>query len=118
MPKKVLLTSLTTVRDGKRVKFAAKSTVNLTKDELDLLDRLEKSTGRTQYRNPVNESATEDDPQTVVTDLYDGEKVAMDDKTAEQLKAYLTHSNVTFAGNASKTDLLKAAKAHEADGGL
>lgn len=122
---KVLLVAFSTTRevDGKprRVRFAAKSTVDLTADELETLDKLEKSTGKLHYRDPINESGTasESQPEVVETPDYAGQDVPMNRKNVDQLKAFLTHHSVTFESDASKTDLLKAAEAKQAeiDGG-
>jgi hypothetical protein len=113
-----LLAALTTTRDEKRVRFPANSVQSLTGDEIDLLDRLTVSAGRPHYRDPKNESAVEEGPEVTVEDEFDGQSVVMDKKSVDQLKAYLDHNNVTYDAGAVKADLLKAAKAHEADGGL
>lgn len=133
MPKKVLLTNLTTVRDGKRVRLSPKSkkAVDLTAEEIDLLDRLTEQTGRPHYRDPVNEieddedfdlggdgDGDENDGDDENNDEFDGESVAVDEKSVPQLKAYLDHNEVEYPASANKAALLKLAKAHEADGGL
>ena len=118
---KTLLTRLTTKRDGKRVTFAANQAVDLTKEELAELDKLEKKTGRPHYRDPINEKVEAEEPAEIETeteDTFDGESVAMDDKTVDQLKAYLDHNSVEYSADDKKADLLKVAKRHETDGGL
>lgn len=121
MSKKVLLVSLTTVRDGERVRFEAGKTVNLTADEIRDLDKLTVSTGKPHYRDPVNESATADGPDELSGEqghTFVGEDIPVAKKTVDQLRAYLDHHQIEYAADAQKPDLLKAATAFEADGGL
>lgn len=130
MALKTLLVALTTVRaiDGKdtRVRFAAKSVVDLTEAEEKTLTDLQKATGKLHFREPQNEggAANESKPEVVDVDDYLGQKVAIDKKDVPSLKAYLTYNNVEFAGNASKDTLLKLAQDHakkaaaDLDGGL
>lgn len=128
MALKTLLVAFSTTRavEGsdkpKRVRFAAKSVVDLTADELKTLDDLTAKTGKLHYRDPANEGgkAIESEPEIVNVPDFAGQDVAMDKKTVDQLKAYLTFHDVEFADDALKADLLTAAKAHEADpdGGL
>lgn len=127
MTVKVLLTQLSTTRDGKRVKFEAKQAVDLTKAELDTLDRLTASTGRPHYRDPINEKVKGETPAVVDDETDegaddegadDGEGKTLDEMTVAELKAYLDEAEVEYDSDAKKADLLKAAKAHETDGGL
>lgn len=131
MALKTLLVAFSTVRkiDGedKRVRFKAKSVVDLTDSELTQLEALTKATGKLHFRDPVNEGGkpTPDEPEIVEVPDYAGQDVAMELKSVDQLKAYLTFHSVEFKGNASKADLLEAAKKQEAgqpaddqDGGL
>lgn len=124
MALKLLLVAFTTNREvevgGKtekrRVRFAARKTVDLTDDELELLDNLTKATGKLHYRDPITEggeSTVASEPEVVEVPDYAGQDVAMDSKSVEQLKAYLTFHGISFEGNAKKADLLAAAKAHE-----
>lgn len=122
MAKKMLLAALTTTRgegdDEKKVRFAAKTVQNLTKDEIELLDKLTASTGRPHYRDPVNEDAPEDGPEVETSTAFDGENVAMEDKTVAHLKAYLDHNKVAYDATDTKPDLLKKAQGHASNGGL
>lgn len=118
-----LLTALTTVRDDNRVRFGANTVQTLTGDEIDLLDKLEKATGKPQYRTPRNESAAAEDEGDSGRaddndDAFDGESVEMDEKTSAQLRAYLDANEISYEATAKKPELLKAAKAAEADKGL
>lgn len=127
---KFLLVALSTTRkvegETRRVRFAAKSTPDLTDDEIKMLDKLTESTGKLHYRDPVNEggAVSASEPEVVDTPDYAGQDVAMADKSVDQLKAFLTFHSVEFKGNASKADLLKAAEEKQAeidgdkDGGL
>jgi len=128
MALKKLLVAFTTNRkvekDGKeetrRVRFAAGKVVDLTEDELTLLDTLTKKTGKLHYRAPIQEgggNVTESAPEVVEVPDYAGQDVALTDKTVDQLKAYLTFHEVEFADNAKKADLLAAAQKHEAGDG-
>lgn len=128
MALKKLLVAFTTNRkvekDGKeenrRVRFAAGKVVDLTEDEMTLLDTLTKKTGKLHYRSPIQEgggNVVESAPEVVEVPDYAGQDVALDDKTVDQLKAYLTFHEVNFADNAKKADLLAAAKKHEAGDG-
>lgn len=119
-----MLTALTTVRDDTRVRFGANTVQTLTGDEIELLDKLEKSTGKPQYRAPRDESGRGADTETDngsaddSDDEFAGQSVAMADKTVDQLKAYLDHNEVAYDATAKKPDLFKIAKAHEDDQGL
>jgi len=120
---KVLLTNLKTVRDGKSVTLPANKAADLNDEELELLDKLTKQTGRPHYRDPINESAraeaeVDGDDDGGLPGVFDGSTVPMDSKTVAQLKAYLDHNEVDYDSDANKAELLKIAKAHEADGGL
>lgn len=122
---KVLLVALTTFREingeKKRVRFAAGKPADLTAAELESLDKLTVATGKLHYRDPVHEGVVAAEPEAVAEgDTFDGESVAMGDKTVAQLKAYLDANGVEYADDAKKADLLAAAEAHEADpdGGL
>lgn len=114
---KFLLVALSTTRvvDGekRKVRFSAKSTPDLTADELKMLDDLTKSTGKLHYRDPINEggaaSVTASEPTVVETPDFAGQNVPMGEKSVDQLKAFLTFHEVEFKGNASKGDLLKLA---------
>lgn len=113
---KLLLVVLTTRRevDGemKRVRFGSNSVVELTDDELDLLDRMTVSTGKLHYRDPISEgrgAVAESAPEVVKVPDYAGQDVPMDKKTVDQLKAFLTFSDITFDDKASKADLLALA---------
>lgn len=120
--KKVLLASLSTIRDGEKVRFPANQVADVTKDEIKLLDRMTATTGRPHYRDPVNEGGDSGDDEGRQgggeNDAFDGESVEMDDKNVDQLKAYLDHNSVSYETGDKKADLLKRAKAHESDGGL
>jgi hypothetical protein len=63
MAKKVLLGRLTRPgKDGKLETLMPNGeAVDLTKDDIATLDRLTKATGKRYYRDPVNESAAEDE---------------------------------------------------------
>lgn len=124
MALKKLLVAFTTTRavkvgdkeENRRVRFAAGKVVDLTDDELDLLDRLTKSTGKLHYRSPINEgggSMTASEPEIVDVPDYAGQDKPMDEKSVDHLKAYLDFHGIEYAGNASKAKLLEAAKAHE-----
>jgi hypothetical protein len=127
MALKLLLVAFTTNRlvevagkeENRRVRFAANKVVDLTDDELELLDTLTKKTGKIHYREPISEGgkATASAPEIVDVPDYEGQDVALASKTVPQLKAYLTFHEVEFAGNASKSDLLALAEAHAAGGG-
>lgn len=125
MAKKVLLAALSTTReiDGedRKVRFPANKVADLTKDEIELLDRLTRSSGRPHYRDPVNEDGAAVQPEAVEggdNDEFDGQSVPMEKKSVDQLKAYLDHHGVGYDSGALKADLLKAANAHATDGGL
>lgn len=122
MALKTLLVAFSTVRkddDDKdqRVRFKAGSVVDLTDGELADLQKLQDATGKLHFRDPKSEGglAAESKPEVVDVPDYAGQDVAMDAKTVDQLKAYLTFHDVAFKGNASKDDLLKAATDHAAD---
>lgn len=122
MALKYLLCAFTTTREVEgedkpvRVRFAAKKVVNLTDDEIELLDKLTAQTGKLHYRDPVSEGGkvVASEPEVIETKDYAGQDVAMTDKTADQLKAYLTFFGVEHKGNAAKADLLALAQKHEA----
>lgn len=115
MALKKLLVAFSTDReiDGetRRVRFAANSVVELTADELDLLDRLTDATGKLHYREPISEGgvAVASEPEIVVVPDYAGQDVPMDKKSVEQLQAYLTFHGVAYAASAKKADLLALA---------
>lgn len=118
---KLLLVAFTTSREvdgeSRRVRFPSKSVVDLTDDELELLDKLTVQTGKLHYRDPIQEGGatiSESKPEVVEVPDYAGQDVPMDKKTVDQLKAYLGFHSVTFEADDKKDDLLKAAKAHEA----
>lgn len=107
---KTLLVALSTTRNDKRVRFDAGSTVKLTADELETLDKVTVSTGALQYRDPVNESEVVDG--TLVEERqFIGEDTPIGKKNVDQLKAFLTFYNVEFAEDAKKADLVTAAEA-------
>lgn len=121
MALKLLLVAFTTTREvegeERRVRFASKKVVDLTSDELELLDRLTKATGKLHYRDPISEGGakvTASEPEVVELPDYAGQDVAMDKKSVDALKAYLTFHSVEFADDAKKADLLALAKQHEA----
>lgn len=134
MALKKLLVALTTTREveGKvrRVRFAANKVVDLTDDEVELLESLTKKTGKLHFREPIQEGKAKiaaDDPEVIEVPDYDGADVPMGKKTVDQLKAYLTFHAVDFASDDAKKDLLAKAEKHEAgadqtgddlDGGL
>lgn len=113
--KKFLLVALTTTRkvegEDKKVRFPAKSVQDLTKAEIQMLDKLEESTGKPHYREPKNEVLDDDDDDGAGEDQFLGEGVAIGKKNVDQLKAYLTFHEVEFADDASKADLVKLAQA-------
>lgn len=127
MALKTILVALTTMReiDGKnvRVRFAAKSVVDLTSDEQDSLQKLQNATGKLHFRDPVNEGGKvqESKPQVIGSAdsgaSYEGSNVAIGDKSVQQLKAYLDHYSVEYKGNASKADLVTLAETHAATAG-
>lgn len=127
MALKTILVALTTIRevDGKkkRVRFPAKSVVDLTDDEQASLQKLQDSTGKLHFRSPVNEGGKPTESKPEVVDAgeggasYEGSKVAMGDKTVAQLKAYLDHHKVDYDSSANKADLLKLAESHAASAG-
>lgn len=121
MALKKLLVAFTTNREvegeTRRVRFEAGKVVDLTSDELDLMDRLTKSTGKLHYREPINEGGgklTAAEPEIVEVPDFEGQDVPMDKKSVDQLKAYLTFNSVEFESGALKADLLDLAKKHEA----
>lgn len=121
MALKKLLVAFTTNREvegkSRRVRFAAGKVVELTDDELTLLDKLTVSTGKLHYRSPINEgggTVTASEPEVVEVPDYEGQDKPMDDKTVDHLKAYLAFHSVDFAANANKATLLDLAKKHEA----
>lgn len=133
MAKKLLLVAFTTDRevDGemRRVRFSSKSVVDLSKDEMETLDGLQKATGKLHYRDPIREGgdAAETKPEVVDVPDYAGQDVPLDKKSVDQLKAFLTFNSVAFEDNANKAALVKAAtdfqtdaakKAADPDGGL
>lgn len=122
MALKTLLVAFSTVRkddDDKdqRVRFKAGSVVDLTDAELADLQKLQDATGKLHFRDPKSEggAAAESKPEVVDVPDYAGQDVAMDAKSVDQLKAYLTFHDVAFKGNASKAELLEAATGHAAD---
>lgn len=125
MALKLLLVAFTTTRmvsvgdkeEERRVRFAAKKVVDLTDDELDLLDRLTKATGKLHYRDPIQEGGARvvaSEPEVVEVPDYAGQDVAMDDKSVDQLKAYLDFHSVEYPATAKKADLQTLGKQHEA----
>lgn len=121
MALKKLLVAFTTNREvegkSRRVRFEAGKVVDLTDDELTLLDKLTKSTGKLHYREPINEGGgkvTASEPEIVEVPDFEGQDVPMDKKSVDQLKAYLTFNSVEFESSALKADLLDLAKKHEA----
>lgn len=122
MALKTLLVAFTTFRtvDGtkKRVRFAAKSVVDLTADEEATLQKLQDATGKLHFRDPVNEGGKvrESDPEVVDTGDadggYDESDRAMGDKTVKGLKAYLDHHEVEYESSDDKAALLAKAQAH------
>jgi hypothetical protein len=127
MALKLLLVAFTTARDvevgGKtekrRVRFGAQKVVDLTEDELELLDRLTKATGKIHYREPISEGGKAAAPEPEIVDVpdYEGQDVAIASKSVPQLKAYLTFHEVEFASGANKSDLLALAEDHVANQG-
>lgn len=119
---KLLLVSFSTDReidgDTRRVKFKAKSVVNLTDAEIELLTALEKSSGKAHFRDPITEGgkAVESQPEIVELPDFEGQDVAFDAKTIAQLKAYLDFHGVTYADGDKKPELLDAATKHAAGG--
>ena len=127
MALKYLLVALSTNRmddDGaeQRVRFRAKSVVDLTEQELEDLDKLTAVTGKLHYRDPITEgrgTVTASAPEVITVPDYAGQDVAMDKKTVDQLKAYLSFHEIAFDNGATKADLLKlATKPADVDGGL
>ena len=124
MAMKLLLVAFSTTRlvevggkeEERRVRFASKSVVDLTDDELQLLDDLTKATGKVHYRDPISEGSAvaASEPEIVDIPDYEGQDVALTDKTVAQLKAYLTFHSVDFDNGANKADLLALAQSHEA----
>lgn len=121
MALKKLLVAFTTNREiegeNRRVRFEAGKVVDLTSDELKLLDKLTTSTGKLHYRSPINEgggTVTASEPEVVEVPDFEGQDTPMDKKTVDQLKAYLTFNSVEFESNANKAALLDLAKKHEA----
>lgn len=123
MKEKHLLVRFTTERDvdgtSRKVTFPAKSTVSLTEDEIDLLDRLTRRTGKLHYREPVREgrgrSAEIDFTPFVAPSApgFAGADVPVTKKTIAQLKAFIEAHDETPAGD-SKKDLLAQAQEIEA----
>lgn len=117
-----LLVALSTVREingtEQRVRFKSGSVVDLTDEEVEMLDGLTKATGKLHYRTPVKEGgvAVADEPEVVDVPDFAGQDVAISQKSVEQLKAYLDFHGVDYEAKASKSDLLAAAKKHEAGG--
>jgi hypothetical protein len=137
MALKTILVALTTIRPhpetGKprRVRFPAGSVVDLTSDELETFDRLQRKTGKLHYRKPLSEGgqARESAPEVPTTqdakkakaqiaaddgEDYAGESVEIADKTVTQLKAYLDFHNVDYPADAKKAVLLALAKSKAA----
>lgn len=128
MALKKLLVALTTTRavdvagksEDRRVRFAAGKVVDLTEEELGLLDRLTKATGKLHYRDPIQEGGGKvvaSDPEVVDVPDYAGQSVSINSKSVDQLKAYLDFHGVEYAGNANKAKLVELAKEHEAGQG-
>jgi hypothetical protein len=117
--KKFLLVALNTTREveGKRrkVRLGARTVQDLNAEEIDLLDRLTKRTGKLHYRDPVNEDAAVAGPETTGGPA---EGFNADDATVAQLKDYLDENSVEYDADAKKADLQAAVKQHQADGGL
>lgn len=119
MALKTLLVAFSTTRtvDGeeRRVRFKSGSVVDLTEDEMTTLDSLTEKTGKLHYRAPVNEGGkpTASEPEVVDVPDYAGQDVAIDKKTVDQLKAYLTFHSVVF-DKEDKAGLVKLAQKHEA----
>lgn len=125
MALKKLLVAFSTTRpvevagktENRRVRFAAGKVVDLAEDELELLDRLTKKTGKLHYRSPISEggsTVTASEPEVVDVPDFAGQDVPLDKKTVDQLKAYLTFYDVSFGDNDLKSDLLDTAKGHAA----
>lgn len=122
MALKTLLVQFSTDRkiDGetRRVKFKAGSVVDLTADEMELLDKLTKATGKAHYRDPKNESsAAESAPEVVDVPDYAGQDTPITQKSADQLKAYLDFFAISYKSSDTKPTLLKLAQEHEAGQG-
>lgn len=128
MPAKMLLVALTTNRDvevggkkeSRRVRFAANKVVDLTSEEMKILDDLTKSTGKLHYRDPIQEGGSRPvaaDPEIIDLPDYAGQDVAIEDKSVAQLKAYLTFHGVSFGNNDKRDDLVAAARKHESGQG-
>ena len=120
MALKTLLVAFSTTReiDGeeKRVRFKAKSVVDLTESEIEQLEALTKATGKLHFREPIKEGgkAVADEPEVVDVPDFAGQDVAMDKKSVDQLKAYLDFHSQSYDAKATKADLLALAKKHEA----
>lgn len=126
MALKKLLVAFTTSRmvavgedkqEERRVRFAAGKVVELTDDELDTLDRLTKATGKLHYRDPVSEGGSRvvaSEPEVVDVPDFAGQDVSIQNKSVDQLKAYLAFHEVSFDKNAKKADLQKLAEDHAA----
>lgn len=125
MALKKLLVAFTTTRmiaasgsgkeEERRVRFAAGKVVDLSDEELDLLDRLTKNTGKLHYRDPVSEGGSRviaSEPEVVNVPDFAGQDVAIPSKTVDQLKAYLTFHEVEFPAKAGKSDLVELAQKH------
>ena len=117
--RKLMLVSYSTDRevDGemRRVKYKAKSVVDLTDDELAVLDRLTIKTGKLHYRDPIREGGetAASEPEVVVVPDYAGQDIALDKKNVDLLKAYLDFHSVGYDAKATKADLLGLAEAQE-----
>lgn len=126
MAMKLLLVAFSTNREvddqTRRVRFAAKSVVDLTDEEIELLDKLTKSTGKLHYRDPISEGGkvAESAPEVVHVPDYAGQDTPMAEKSVDQLKAYLTFHGVDFESGAKKADLLALAQSagNDPDSGL
>lgn len=125
MALKKLLVAFTTAREvevgdkkeTRRVRFAAGKVVDLTDDELTLLDTLTRKTGKLHYRDPIQEGGGKvvaSEPEVVEVPDYAGQDVAIDSKSVDQLKSYLDFHGVAYANNANKAKLVELAKEHEA----
>lgn len=123
--KKLLLVAFTTTRavavgegktENKRARYAAKSVVDLTEDEMTLLDRLTKKTGKLHYRDPIREGGEIAESQPVIVEVpdFEGQDVPIDTKTVPLLRAYLTFHGVAFKPGDDKAALVDLAKKQEA----
>jgi hypothetical protein len=123
MAMKLLLVAFTTSRmmeiggkeEERRVRFKSGSVVDLTDDEMETLERLTKATGKLHFREPIREGGAqtvESEPVIVDVPDYAGQDVAIDKKTVDQLKAYLTFHSVDIPNGADKAKLAALAADH------